>query len=335
MAAAPSLTPAAAPRKRPKHGPGGAANEVDEIALERSIVQSGMVLELNEELTLITRFCLRFYRTPAARTQYLLLFHNLTGAEMCINGRKYLGNTPTVVAGPQTAMRFGIVGMGNVDGFHTFHLHGHRWTINGPHGNNRAAIQGSVQDTPVSQFEDTRTFGPANSFAFTIKEGQINGRPSFMGPPPGAAIGEWHMHCHVLNHMMDGMMGSLLVVNGGGLALTLPRGVPCPPDVGGGGGGGGIVHTVRLHPPSSDPLGSPVFDPANISINIGDTVHWLWDDADPHSTTSDAAIWDSGVHTGAGFIFDHTFTSPGAFPYHCSIHGAAGGLGMSGTVTVI
>jgi plastocyanin len=237
-----------------------------------------------------------------------------------------------VIAGPQTEVRFGIVGMGNVDGFHTFHLHGHRWTLNGPHGNNRVTIQGSVQDTPISQFEDTRTFGPANSFAFTIKEGSIGGQPSFMGPPPGAAIGEWHMHCHVLNHMMDGMMGSLLVINGGEFVTTLPRGVPCPPDQGGG-GGGGAVHTVRLHP--LGPNQPPVFDPQNISVAVGDTVHWLWDDAQPHSTTSDSGIWDSGVHTGAGFIFDHTFTSPGAFPYHCAIHGAAGGMGMSGTVAVV
>src|SRR5258708_14452522 len=46
------------------------------------------------------------------------------------------------------------------------------------------------------------------------------------------AIGEWHMLCSVLNHMMDGMMGSLLVVPGGNLALTLPVGVPCPDDMG-------------------------------------------------------------------------------------------------------
>lgn len=37
------------------------------------------------------------------------------------------------------------------------------------------------------------------------------------------------MHCHVLGHMHDGMMGSLLVVQGGQLALGLPQGVPCPP----------------------------------------------------------------------------------------------------------
>jgi plastocyanin/FtsP/CotA-like multicopper oxidase with cupredoxin domain len=326
------------PRRAADESKGGkrvAHHEVPEnerIALDRTIMQNGLVLELNKELTKIRQICSRFYRTPPTKAQYLLLFHNLTSAEMCINGRKFLGNTPTVLGGPQTQMRFGVVGMGNVDGFHTFHLHGHRWTINGPHGNNRAAIQSSVEDTPVSQFEDTRVFGPANSFAFTIKEGTIGALPSFMGPPPGAAVGEWHMHCHVLTHMMDGMMGSLLIVNGGEAATTLPRGVPCPPDQGGG-GGTGVTHTVTLH--TVDPNKGPIFDPPTLSIAVGDTVRWVWGDSLPHSTVSDSGLWDSTVHTSMGFLFDHTFNAPGAFPYHCAIHGATGGVGMSGTITVI
>jgi FtsP/CotA-like multicopper oxidase with cupredoxin domain len=304
----------------------------DHPVLARSIQLGDVVLELNRELTKVALFCPRFYRTPPARAQYLMLFHSMPGVSMCINGRKYLGNTPTMVAGPQTDMRFGVVGMGNVDGFHTFHLHGHRWTLNGPHGNNRAAIQGSIQDTPVSQFEDTRTFGPANSFAFTIKEGSLNGVPSFMGAAPGKAVGEWHMHCHVLNHMMDGMMGSLLVVNGGALAGALPKGVECPPPTGEG-PPTGVVHTVLLHPLT--PGGVPEFDPKDITIAVGDSIHWDWGDGAPHSTTSDSGLWDSGVKTGLAESFDRAFASSGVFPYHCSIHGATGGIGMSGTVTVI
>ncbi len=183
-----------------------------------------VLLELDRNLKLIRRFCIRSFRTPPEKAQYLQLFHNLTGVMMCINGRKYLGNTPTMVAGLNTKMRFGVVGMGNSDGFHTFHLHGHRWIIPGPDGNTPIAIQGSIQNKAVSQFEDTRTFGPANSFGFTINQG------SFMGSlraPDAPGIGEWHMHCHVLNHMMDGMMGSLLIVNGGELFFGLPSGEPC------------------------------------------------------------------------------------------------------------
>jgi plastocyanin len=75
------------------------------------------------------------------------------------------------------------------------------------------------------------------------------------------------------------------------------------------------------------------FNPKSISIKAGDTVQWQWQE-DEHSTTSDAGLWDSGVHN-SGFTFSHTFPSAGVFPYHCSIHGAAGGVGMSGTVTAM
>jgi hypothetical protein len=165
---------------------------------------------------------------PPSQAQYLLLFHDL-GGFTCINGRVFLGNTPTLVAGEKTKMRFGVAGMGKSNnGFHTFHLHGHRWVIPGPDGNKNAAgggigdpnsIQNSALVRAVSQFEDTKVFGPANSFAFTILEDA--GQGSFMRAEP--ALGEWHMHCHVLDHMTSGMMGSLLVVQKDQV-LDLPHG---------------------------------------------------------------------------------------------------------------
>jgi len=75
------------------------------------------------------------------------------------------------------------------------------------------------------------------------------------------------------------------------------------------------------------------FSPVNITINAGQTVTWVWVGSG-HSTTSDTGLWDSGVQI-AGFMFAHTFPSAGSFPYHCVIHGAPGGVGMSGTVTVV
>src|SRR5258708_13211680 len=110
--------------------------------------------------------------------------------------------------------------MGEGRNIPTLHIHGHRGVLPGPDGTNPGAIMNSPQIRPVSQFEDTRAFGPANSFGFTIDEDSS----SFMRAEP--AIGECHMHCHVLNHMMDGMMGSLLAVPGGHLAPTLPPRLP-------------------------------------------------------------------------------------------------------------
>lgn len=287
------------------------------------IMESGeLMFQVDPGLTAITSFGLARYRVPPPKMLILQLFHALQGDATCINGRQYLGNTPTIVSGTATRMRMGIVGMGSE--FHTFHLHGHRWVLPGPDGNTPAAIQGSAQVKAVTQFEDTRTFGPANSYVFTI----IGQSGSFMragGPGPTDPLGEWHMHCHVLMHMMTGMMGSLLIVKGGEAATALPRGVPCPDDTGGGGGGGG-PQTVNVHVQNFQ------FSPPTVNIKAGDTVNWIWD-ADDHSTTSDTAVWDSGVHNN-GFTFSRMFMAVGTFPYFCSIHGGPGGAGMSGKVVV-
>jgi plastocyanin len=81
------------------------------------------------------------------------------------------------------------------------------------------------------------------------------------------------------------------------------------------------------------------FNPSAVTINVGDTVHWVWD-TNNHSSTSVAGIpekWDSGVQN-AGFTFDHTFSNVGTWAYYCKIHGFDNGNGtaggMSGTVTV-
>ena len=165
---------------------------------------------------------------PPQKAQYLLLFHALGRREQfsCINGRLFLGNTPTLIAGLGTQMRFGVVGMGKANnGFHTFHIHGHRWIVPGPDGTTPDQIQQSAQIRAVSQFEDTRVFGPASSFNFAIRQGSFMGAVFTPDPNRARGLGEWHMHCHVLDHMTSGMMGSLLVVDKG-QALDLPSGEP-------------------------------------------------------------------------------------------------------------
>src|SRR6185295_4188602 len=79
------------------------------------------------------------------------------------------------------------------------------------------------------------------------------------------------------------------------------------------------------------PNGSLMFSPAMVTVNMGDTVEWVWGSG-PHSTTRTASpeTWDSGV-TGAPHMFSHTFTRAGTFPYVCSVHQQ---LGMVGTVVV-
>ena len=77
------------------------------------------------------------------------------------------------------------------------------------------------------------------------------------------------------------------------------------------------------------------FTPKDVTINVGDTVEWVWA-ADGHSSTSGTpgipdGIWDSGVHD-AGFVFSHTFSTAETFTYYCSPHGVC--CGMIGSVVV-
>jgi plastocyanin len=86
-----------------------------------------------------------------------------------------------------------------------------------------------------------------------------------------------------------------------------------------------LLSTVNVH------IQSDVFSPAAVTINVGDTIHWIWDGS-PHSTTAVSGIaesWNSGIHN-AGFTFDHTFTHAGTFAYYCMVHGFDNGNGTAG-----
>ena len=72
------------------------------------------------------------------------------------------------------------------------------------------------------------------------------------------------------------------------------------------------------------------FVPATVTIGVGDTVTWTNNATDPHTSTSDTGIWDSGSMS-PGATFSHTFNSAGSFAYHCTFHQS---LGMVGTVIV-
>jgi manganese oxidase len=88
-----------------------------------------------------------------------------------VNGRAFVGNTPVFHAKVGEVVQWDVLAIGDLH--HTFHVHGHRWDI--PQGT-----------------EDTRTIGPAESFAVRWTED---------------TAGTWLYHCHVEDHMMTGMIG--------------------------------------------------------------------------------------------------------------------------------
>ena len=76
-----------------------------------------------------------------------------------------------------------------------------------------------------------------------------------------------------------------------------------------------------------------VFEPKTITVNAGDTITWTNQDQVPHTVTAADGSFDSG-NIDAGQTFSHTFTTAGTVAYYCKYHGAAGGSGMAGTITV-
>jgi FtsP/CotA-like multicopper oxidase with cupredoxin domain len=115
--------------------------------------------------------------------EFFLGFHTLDpsitglkGIYYCINGKAYAGNTPTLEAKVGERVAFHVYGLDNF--FHTFHLHGHRWT------------------EPDGTIIDNKTFGPADAF-----------RLEFTEDNPG----RWFYHCHVFQHLHMGMNGWYVV----------------------------------------------------------------------------------------------------------------------------
>lgn len=62
------------------------------------------------------------------------------------------------------------------------------------------------------------------------------------------------------------------------------------------------------------------FSPSNVTVTAGTRV--VWTNVDPsnqHTVTSDGGLFDSGI-LAPGESFTFTFTAPGTYSYHCSIH---------------
>lgn len=75
------------------------------------------------------------------------------------------------------------------------------------------------------------------------------------------------------------------------------------------------------------------FSPDNVSVQVGDTVRWVWTSGS-HTTTSatipvGAAAWDSQL-TSSVTQFDYKVTTEGLYNYVCTPHAA---IGMIGTFT--
>ena len=85
-------------------------------------------------------------------------------------------------------------------------------------------------------------------------------------------------------------------------------------------------------------IGNNFYSPLTVNIRTGDIVHFVWQ-AGVHPTVSENATpaWSPFTLSATIPTKDITFTTAGAYPYYCGIHGAPGqplGQGMNGLINV-
>ena len=83
---------------------------------------------------------------------------------------------------------------------------------------------------------------------------------------------------------------------------------------------GAAQHVVQIGPGFN-------YSPAQLEIEAGDTV--LFSASGSHPLRSDGQLFSCDQNC------EVPFPQPGDFGFYCDNHGAAGGLGMSGVVTVV
>jgi plastocyanin len=114
----------------------------------------------------------------------------------------------------------------------------------------------------------------------------------------------------------------LAMACGGGYSSTASAPSPTPATV-----PGGPSSSIAI-PAGAAVLGTSAYAPDALNVDAGTTVTWLNSDSVSHTSTSNAAGWNSG-EVAPGGQFSVAFPTPGTFPYHCTIH-----PGMVGTVVV-
>lgn len=89
--------------------------------------------------------------------------------------------------------------------------------------------------------------------------------------------------------------------------------------------------------------GGNVFVPQNVTINVGDTIRWVWATGNHNVVSGTGGTADNKFCSpnnqtcattpvsAAGATYSFTFTTKGSYPYFCRPHV---GAGMVGTITV-
>jgi plastocyanin len=89
-----------------------------------------------------------------------------------------------------------------------------------------------------------------------------------------------------------------------------------------------LAASAALAADSAVTIAGFAFDPATVTIQVGDSVTWTNDDSAPHTATAEDGSFDTG-QLATGDSETVTFDTAGTFDYICSIHPQ-----MTGSVVV-
>ena len=85
-------------------------------------------------------------------------------------------------------------------------------------------------------------------------------------------------------------------------------------------------------PPNPEPntvvISNLSYSPSTMTVAAGQTITWRNDDAVGHTVTSDSGTELNSPVLAQGQTYQHTFSTAGTYPYHCTIH-----TSMHGSVT--
>ena len=105
-------------------------------------------------------------------------------------------------------------------------------------------------------------------------------------------------------------------------------------------GAGGALVAVLILPLAVLAAGSKTvvveasaFNPASFSVTAGTTIVFQNTSQFPHTATADNGSFDTGM-ISPGTSKSIVVSTAGTLPFHCQFHGAAGGVGQSGMITV-
>jgi FtsP/CotA-like multicopper oxidase with cupredoxin domain len=138
--------------------------------------------------------------TNQGRNPHIVLATGGGAATYCLNGRAYVGNTPTILTEPGQRLRWYVLNLDLGEVWHNFHPHSARWQLPAPPGG--AADVHSV--SPAESFVADTVAPPALRLPCALEELQCE-------PPPHACRvrirGDFLFHCHLEAHMMTGLAG--------------------------------------------------------------------------------------------------------------------------------